>query len=434
MRFERISLEKHIEKLDKELKGNSFYVPILLNSRTLLFPNKEKRNHYLVISLNKETPLIYEAISEQFYTSFENEYYLVIKKEIDEITVLDIFLDKTDYIVYLFVEHDELHNNKREYVKFEMFPHNPHLSIVQNVEAHNDKKDEALKTEVLNNDILSNHFKNELIIRKKEKYHNFLTYISSKIKAVNRKIDAINKDVLEANNKLKYQQLADNMFTLGLNLKMHYKTIDIYGENIALDESKTLIENIEHFYKLAKKAKTTIEKSNQNLLKANEELTIYQEMKDRFDNTFVEKELDRLVNESGMVKKKKETKETIFNRPYKINFNGTIIYFGRNASQNDYLSFVMKTNRDFYWLHIKDKPGSHILICNVKPTEKELILASEVALIASKATSGEITYTKKKNVKRGHKLGEAILKNYSTIKINNINKDSYKIFEEAIKA
>ena len=134
------------------------------------------------------------------------------------------------------------------------------------------------------------------------------------------------------------------------------------------------------------------------------------------------------MNEIGMIKKKKEVKETPFNRPYKINYNGTIIYFGRNASQNDYLSFVMKLDREFTWLHIKDKSGAHLVICNKNPTEKELLLACELSLLCSRAVSGEIVYTKKKNVRRGHTLGEAILKNHSVIRLNSVSKETKDIF------
>ena len=129
-----------------------------------------------------------------------------------------------------------------------------------------------------------------------------------------------------------------------------------------------------------------------------------------------------------MKNQKKEIKETIFNKPYKLNLNGTIIYFGRNASQNDYLSFVMKLDREFTWLHIKDKSGAHLVIANKKPTEAELLFACEISLLCSRASSGEVVYTKKKNVRRGHTLGEAILKNHSTIKLNNIRKETIEAF------
>jgi len=40
----------------------------------------------------------------------------------------------------------------------------------------------------------------------------------------------------------------------------------------------------------------------------------------------------------------------------------------------------------------------------------------------------------KKNVRRGHVLGEAILKNYKTIKLNNVSKETKEAFLKAEKA
>ena len=88
----------------------------------------------------------------------------------------------------------------------------------------------------------------------------------------------------------------------------------------------------------------------------------------------------------------------------------------------------MKLDREFTWLHIKDKSGAHLVIASKKPTDNELLFASEISLLCSRATSGEVVYTKKKNVSRGHVLGEAILKNHSTIKLNNIRKETIEAF------
>ena len=437
MRIKRSSLEKHIEKLNLALSENSFYTPVLLNSKTIIFPNKEKRNQYLVISMNKNNPLIYETMDGNFYLSFEDSSFLIFKKLVSEITIKDIELSDEDNVVIIHANKNASEDFEEITIFFEMFSHRPNIRIGDF--SYYQYEGELKPVEIsevgneINEDFIRSHFENELIIRKKEKYHNFITYLNSKMKGINRKMDAIQNDVKEAELNLDLKDKADAMFTLGLDMKKHYQEVDIYGEKVKLDEALTLIDNIQAFYKKSHKAKVAIERSNENLENARKEYEIYRVFKERFDEAKTEKEINHIIAESGMIKKKKETKETIFNRPYKINLNGTIFYFGRNASQNDYLSFVMKNNRDFYWFHIKDIPGAHIVLCNVKPTENEIIFASEIALIASKVTTAEVTYTKKKNVKRGHKLGEAIIKNYSTIKLNSVREESKILFEKATK-
>ena len=91
----------------------------------------------------------------------------------------------------------------------------------------------------------------------------------------------------------------------------------------------------------------------------------------------------------------------------------------------------MKLDREYTWLHIKNLSGSHLVICNRKPTENELLFACEFALLCSHQKVGEIVYTKKKNVRRGHTLGEAIIKNQTTVKLNKIREETVEAFAKA---
>ena len=118
------------------------------------------------------------------------------------------------------------------------------------------------KGEVISKEIIKAHFENELAIRLKEKYQAFHAYVNGKIKTKNRKIKAIQEDVKKANENLKFSDYADEILCMGLNLKSHVKEIKLSETTISLDEYKTILENVEHFYKRAKKAK---EKKSPNL-------------------------------------------------------------------------------------------------------------------------------------------------------------------------
>ncbi len=43
--------------------------------------------------------------------------------------------------------------------------------------------------------------------------------------------------------------------------------------------------------------------------------------------------------------------------------NGGSVYVGRNARENEYLTFVFADKHDL-WFHVKDLPGSHVLLRN----------------------------------------------------------------------
>lgn len=451
MRVSHESYIKYIDQINSYLKDEEIFAPVLLNYETLLFPIVKDSRKSLVVSLNHKTPLIYLVEDDRFHSSFEDNFYLKLKKILGRVQVNSISLSKKDNIVTLKVASiNEFEDSTNYNIFIELIPTKPNIIICdennQILEVcYKDKirnfsqretytlpvqKSEPKGEIEINEEFIKNHYLNELENRRQEKYKNFLNFINGKIKLINRKIKAIDNDVKLANESLKFADFADEILCLGLNLKDHLESVEISSGTIVLDKSKTVLENVNSFYKRSKKAKETISRSDLNIKNAKDEIAQYEEILNNFNNAS-EKEADKLMDEIGMTKKKKEVKETAFNRPYKLNYNGTIIYFGRNANQNDYLSFVMKLNREFIWLHIKDKSGAHLVIANPKPTEKELIFAAEISLICSHATSGEVIYAIKKNVRRGHVLGEALLKNYSVIKLNNVSKETKEAFLKA---
>lgn len=451
MRINHKTYQDYIQKVNKQTQKQNVYAPILLNNETFVF-NFSNFNESLVISLNNKIPLVFLYKDNNFYSSFENKNFLKIKKEIGKSIINKIELKNDDNILIINLSSniDIIERNLILYI--ELFPNKPNLILCKSDNEiicsyfSDDSRNlndgsiynfpitfDTLKGDInVDGELFNEIYKNEIAIRNKQKYLDFNRFISNKIKSNKRKIINIEDDVKKAKENLLLSEIANEILCLQIPLKNHVDQINVFDKEINLDKNKTILENIELMFKKAKKAKETIALSNKNIENAKEEIFYYEDILERF-NESSEYQKDKIVQEIGQIKKKKEIKETPFNKPYKINYNGTIIYFGKNASQNDYLSFVMKLDREFTWLHIKDISGSHIVICNKNPTEKELIIASEIALINSKMTSGQIIYTKKKNVRRGHFLGEAILKNYNVIKINNISIDTKKLLEKAVR-
>jgi predicted ribosome quality control (RQC) complex YloA/Tae2 family protein len=92
--------------------------------------------------------------------------------------------------------------------------------------------------------------------------------------------------------------------------------------------------------------------------------------------------------------------------------DGLPIYVGRNARENDELTFGVARSDDL-WLHARGTPGSHVVVRLEKGTEppaETLRDAATLALLYSdlkKSGRGEVIYTRRKYVRKakGHGPG-----------------------------
>ena len=127
--------------------------------------------------------------------------------------------------------------------------------------------------------------------------------------------------------------------------------------------------------------------------------------------------------ESGYAKKRKKAAA----KPPKahllryVSSDGADIFVGKNNKQNDELTLRLADNRDV-WLHVKDIPGSHVLIKTGGgvPSDTALTEAAQLAAYYSKAKGGSnvpVDYTLRKNVRKpsGAKPGMVIYDNHRTL-------------------
>ena len=141
-----------------------------------------------------------------------------------------------------------------------------------------------------------------------------------------------------------------------------------------------------------------------------------------YDALEIKEELENL----GYLKKKK-TKQVHRqkNKPHIEAYqtkDNIIIYVGKNNIQNDYLTFKLASRNDM-WFHVKDMPGSHVVVHSEDLDEYTIRLASQMAAYFSKgkhSSSVPVNYTLVKTIKKltGGKPGQVILNHYSTIYID----------------
>lgn len=242
-----------------------------------------------------------------------------------------------------------------------------------------------------------------------------------------KKEDKLNSVLDKCLTKEDYRIKGDLLTSYIYNIKKGNKEITVsnfYSEDgeditIQLDENKTPSENIQSFYKRYNKLKKSEESALEQLEKNKEELDYLYSVYTNIENCENYEEIEDIKNElidTGYIKKKRNTKQSKKVKSTKplhfVSSDGIDIYVGKNNIQNDYLSLKF-ANKNYLWLHTKNIPGSHVIVCSTEILDKTLEEAAVIAAYYSKAQTSSkvpIDYTKVKNLKKpnGSKPGMVI--------------------------
>ena len=180
--------------------------------------------------------------------------------------------------------------------------------------------------------------------------------------------------------------------------------------SVKLDPKYSPSDNAQRYFKKYQKAKAAREMAVKQREQALEELSYLEGQLDNLDKCSTDAELSELHEELvtlGYVKREKTRQKPQRLAPSKpacyISLDGTEIYVGRNNTQNDYLTLRFASGEDF-WLHVKDIPGSHVIIkSGGEPSKETLYEAALLAAYFSKARKGinvAVDYTPRKYVKK----------------------------------
>ncbi|WP_394883885.1 NFACT RNA binding domain-containing protein, partial [Clostridium tertium] len=257
----------------------------------------------------------------------------------------------------------------------------------------------------------------------------------------------------ECEEKEKYKINGDLLTSYIYMLKKGLKEISLlnfYTDEeeyitITLDENKTPSENIQYLYKKYNKLKKSEESALEQLKKNEEELQYLNSVMTNILNCESYIEIDDIKKElieTGYLKFKntnKNNKKDKSSKPiHLLSSDGIDIYIGKNNIQNDYLTLKF-ANKNHMWLHTKNIPGSHVILCSDNPSDVALEEAGILAAYYSKAknsTKVPVDYTKVKNLKKpnGSKPGMVIYHTNHTLYTepslyNNLKIENNKIIK-----
>lgn len=249
---------------------------------------------------------------------------------------------------------------------------------------------------------------------------------SQKLKKVVKSLKQMEYRILSDADSDKYRLWGDLIMANLYNLKDYSKEASVYDyENdkqitINLDDTKTLKENANNFYRLYNKAKISTSKLNEliNTYKVQkeylEQLLYSVESAKKIDDLF--EIASEVEPEKANIKDTKQKGLDIL----KIDVGEDVkIYVGKNNKQNDYIISKLASDEDL-WFHVHNCAGSHVLLKAQSITD-DLIL--KCARLAKEYSTGKdsskigVIYTKRKYLRKppGAALGYVTYKNEKEI-------------------
>ena len=269
-----------------------------------------------------------------------------------------------------------------------------------------------------------------------EKKKNLLKYVDSQIKKFKKIEKNIKVDLKKNENFEKYKNIGDILAANMHQIKYGMKKItvfDFYNNEevtINLDPLLSPNDNLNFYYNKYNKGKRTILALDSRFLDIQNEIRYFEEIK-----MFIEKENDfigieeienelNLSNSGNKIKNKIKLNKSKKRELLSFDYKGFQIFVGRNNKENEEISFSKGQPNDI-WMHIKDIPGSHVLILrnNKEVPEDVLLHAANLACEYSKAKKGDkvtVDYCERKFVKKikNSKPGNVIYTNFHSLLID----------------
>jgi predicted ribosome quality control (RQC) complex YloA/Tae2 family protein len=216
------------------------------------------------------------------------------------------------------------------------------------------------------------------------------------------------------------QKTAQLLNSSGLKMDQHYASVavnDYFGETpreveVTLDSTFSLRENIDRMFKRHSKAERGKQMIGRRLAQVrnqhgrlDEQLRRVQAIRD-WDTWLA---VATRLHKDGRAKAEADVADVIEKEPVLRRFRtalieGREVYVGRNARENDEVTFEIAAPDDF-WLHVAEYTGSHVVVRNTK-RDKELepsvlVKAAQIAAFFSQARNTskvEVHYTRRKHI------------------------------------
>ena len=295
-------------------------------------------------------------------------------------------------------------------------------------------------------DLLDLYFSEKDRLEKiRQRGRDLITLINNAVSRTEKKLALQRQSLLDSERGEEYKKYADlitaNIYRIERGME-RVACVDYYDEacpeiEITLDSRLSPSANAQRYYKLYNKAKKAKEVLSEQIKLWESELLYLDSVRAFLDKAETEEDISELREElyragysSKMKNYRPQKKVKLLCMQYETS-GGYTVLVGKNNIQNDNLTFKLAAKDDI-WFHVKDMPGSHVIMQTggEEPSERDYTEAAEIAAYFSKATAGPVAvdYTKVKNVKKpaGSKPGFVIYKTNYTAYVSPKNPEDSK--------
>ena len=255
-------------------------------------------------------------------------------------------------------------------------------------------------------------------------------FIKRQIKHYDNKLVKLNQSLEEGKTLNDDKENGELLYTYSDLERKGLKEIEIKDydgkiKTIKLDPKLSVKANANKYYNIYSKKRKGKAYIEEQIEIASNEAEYFRALKEQLDIASYTDALeikDELIRYGYLKKRSSKAKKSKKINLYQLKFNGHTITFGKNNTQNDYLTFTY-ARPNYTWFHAKDYHGAHLVVDADKPDEETLRMCANLAAYFSQgrlSSSVPVDYCLVKDIKKikGAKAGFVTFKNHKTIYID----------------
>ncbi|KRN88833.1 NFACT RNA binding domain-containing protein [Ligilactobacillus ceti] len=260
--------------------------------------------------------------------------------------------------------------------------------------------------------------------------------VKNELKKNKKKLKKLTKELKDTDNAESFKVKGELITTYLFQIKRGMTEVELpnYYDNekllkISLSNQLTPSQNAQKYFKKYQKLKNAVAFITQQIELTTQEINYLENIASQIELA-TPKDLEDIqveLKQEGYLKQrfqqKNQKRKVKISKPEKFQAtDGTTILVGKNNLQNDQLTFKTAHKTDI-WLHVKNLPGSHVIIDSSDPSEETLYEAAVLAAYYSKARNSAasvlVDYVVVKKVRKpnGSKPGFVIYEGQKTLSV-----------------